>query len=201
MEAIDVYEQLKERHLFLVSQRDDLLAAVESLQATIRELDRVTDSRMHATFTALRKHFRDIFARLFGGGSADLCLTREKDFLEGGIDIMVRLPGKKKQDLALLSGGERALIAIALLFAIMEVKPAPFCVLDEIDAALDEANIDRFIKMLAGFSRHSQLIVISHRQRTMESADVLHGVTMDSTGISRLVSIKLAEELELASSS
>jgi chromosome segregation protein len=145
------------------------------------------------TFTLIRENFQPIFTTLFGGGKADLILTNPEDLLETGIDIVAQPPGKKLQNLSLLSGGEKALTAISLLFAILKVRPVPFCVLDEVEAALDDANVIRFSDYLREFSKNSQFIVITHRKGTMEGADVLYGITMAQTGVSQIVSVRLEE--------
>jgi len=149
--------------------------------------------RFSSTFEAIRGHFAVVFSKLFGGGRADLVMVEPDRVLESGIDIVAQPPGKKLQNLQLLSGGERALTAIALLFAILQVKPVPFCVLDEVEAALDEANVARFAQYLREFSELTQFIVVTHRKGTMEEADVLYGVTMEEGGVSKLVSVRLEE--------
>lgn len=155
--------------------------------------------RFKQTFDAIRKQFGTVFSKLFGGGRADLMLLDPEHMLETGIDIVAQPPGKKLQNLQLLSGGERALTAMALLFAILQVKPVPFCVLDEVEAALDEANVVRFAQYLREFSEQTQFIVVTHRKGTMEEADVLYGVTMEEGGVSKLVSVRLEdEEAEIA---
>ncbi|WP_059104648.1 chromosome segregation protein SMC [Shouchella shacheensis] len=195
--AIDEYERVRERHEFLNNQREDLQEARETLYQVIDEMDTEMTKRFSETFVQVRYHFQHVFTALFGGGEADLVLTNEKDSLNTGIDIIARPPGKKRQLLGLLSGGERALTAIALLFAILHVRPVPFCVLDEVEAALDEANVSRFAQYLKDFSERTQFIVITHRKGTMEKADVLYGVTMEESGVSRLVSVRLEETKDL----
>ena len=150
--------------------------------------------RFKTTFDAIRSHFGVVFAKLFGGGRADLILSEPENMLDTGIEIVAQPPGKKLQNLQLLSGGERALTAIALLFSIIRVKPVPFCVLDEVEAALDEANVSRFAEYLREFSEMTQFIVVTHRKGTMEEADVLYGVTMQEGGVSKLVSVRLEDE-------
>ncbi len=142
------------------------------------------------TFEKVRDNFRAMFVEVFGGGKADLILVDENDVLESGIDIVARPPGKQLQSITLLSGGEQTMVAVALLFSIYQVKPSPFCVLDELDAALDEANINRFVKLLQRFISHSQFIIITHNKRTIGMADVLYGVTMQEHGVSKIVSVK-----------
>ncbi|BAQ10486.1 chromosome partition protein smc [Bacillus sp. OxB-1] len=191
--AIPEFEEVTERHRFLSEQRNDLLEAKGTLQEAMSEMDREMKTRFSTTFAAVRQRFRHVFREMFGGGEADLLLTDPDDLLETGVDIMARPPGKKLQNLSLLSGGERALTAIALLFSIIEVRPVPFCILDEVEAALDEANVIRYSKYLKKFSEKTQFIVITHRKGTMEGADVLYGVTMQESGVSRLISVKLSE--------
>lgn len=198
--AIEELARLVERKTFLDEQVADLNEAKESLLSTIFEMDQEMVGRFATTFAQIQTEFTHVFQRLFGGGEAKLILTDEKNLLESGIDIVIQPPGKKLQHLSLLSGGERALTAIALLFAILKVKPIPFCILDEVEAALDEANVTRFAKYLHTFSRDTQFIVISHRKGTMEYADALFGVTMQETGVSRLVSVKLEEAVDVVQS-
>ena len=195
--AIDEYDRVSTRLTFLNSQRDDLLQAKQTLLDVIEEMDEEVSKRFEESFRAIRTHFQKVFAALFGGGRADLVLTDPEDYLESGVDILAQPPGKKLQHLSLLSGGERALTAIALLFAILKVRPVPFCVLDEVEAALDDANVDRYADYLTKFSKETQFIVVTHRKGTMEKADVLYGVTMQESGISKLVSVRLEETAEL----
>ncbi|MGF9856367.1 chromosome segregation protein SMC [Priestia endophytica] len=192
--AIEEYERVSERYTFLSEQKEDLVEAKDTLHQLIEEMDTEMKKRFSETFTSVREHFKEVFTKLFGGGRADLKLTDQEDLLNTGIDIVAQPPGKKLQNLALLSGGERSLTAIALLFAILKVRPVPFCVLDEVEAALDEANVQRFAKFIKTFSEKTQFIVITHRKGTMEEADVLYGVTMQESGVSKLVSVKLEEE-------
>lgn len=192
--AIEEYERVRERYRFLSEQEADLTEAKAALYQVIREMDEEMSRRFRKTFDAVRGHFVSVFAKLFGGGKADLLLIEPDRILDTGIDIIAQPPGKKLQNLQLLSGGERALTAIALLFAILLVKPVPFCVLDEVEAALDEANVSRFAQYLREFSEQTQFIVVTHRKGTMEEADVLYGVTMEEGGVSKLVSVRLDEE-------
>ncbi|WP_391121171.1 chromosome segregation protein SMC [Psychrobacillus sp. L3] len=193
--AIQEFEQVSERHSFLTEQREDLLSAQETLHEVIKEMDEEMIIRFESTFNDIQRHFKVVFRELFGGGQADLILTDPSSLLDTGIDIIAQPPGKKLQNLTLLSGGERALTAIALLFAILHTRPVPFCILDEVEAALDEANVTRYSNYLKKFSHDTQFIVITHRKGTMEGADVLYGITMQESGISKLVSVKLEEEL------
>ena len=159
----------------------------------IRNIELEMSNRFQESFTVIREEFVDVFAKMFGGGRADLRLTEPDNLLETGIEIIAQPPGKKPQNLGLLSGGERALAAIALLFAVLRYKPVPFCVLDEVDAALDEANLSRFTRYLREFSQKTQFIIITHRKRTMEGADVMYGVTMEEAGVSKIVSVRLED--------
>jgi len=196
--AIEEYERVSERYEFLMEQRDDLLEAKNTLFQVIDEMDVEMKRRFQQTFEGVRFHFESVFRELFGGGRADLRLTNPQDLLNTGVEIVAQPPGKKLQNLGLLSGGERALTAIALLFSILKIRPVPFCILDEVEAALDEANVYRFSQYLKRYSKDSQFIVITHRKGTMEEADVLYGVTMQESGVSKLVSVRLEETNELA---
>ena len=191
---IEEYERLRERHHFLVEEEADLEQAQTQLRELIAEMDAEMGKRFMETFTQVKTHFQEVFQALFGGGRADLQLTGSGDPLTDGVDILAEPPGKKLQILSLLSGGERALTALALLFSILKVRPVPFCVLDEVEAALDEVNVTRFAEYLKQFSKETQFIMITHRRGTMESADVLYGVTMQDTGVSKLVSVRVMEE-------
>ncbi|WP_096154666.1 MULTISPECIES: chromosome segregation protein SMC [Bacillus] len=195
--AIDEYERVSERYYFLKEQKEDLLEAKDTLYQVISEMDEEMTKRFEITFTNIRSHFNDVFHSLFGGGRADLVLTNPEDMLNTGVEIVAQPPGKKLQNLGLLSGGERALTAIALLFSILKVRPVPFCILDEVEAALDEANVHRFANYLKHYSKETQFIVITHRKGTMEQCDVLYGVTMQESGVSKLVSVRLEETKEL----
>lgn len=192
--SIEEFDHVSDRHSFLTEQRDDLNEAKDTLRTVIREMDDEMISRFDGTFHTIRTHFQRVFRELFGGGSADLVLTNPADILATGVEIIAQPPGKKLQNLSLLSGGERALTAIALLFAILNTRPVPFCILDEVEAALDESNVVRYSQYLKKFSEDTQFIVITHRKGTMEGADVLYGITMQESGISKLVSVKLQEQ-------
>lgn len=198
--AIDEYERVLERYTFLNEQKNDLIQAKETLYTVIAEMDDEMQKLFDVTFTQIKEEFQVVFKQLFGGGHADLKLTDPNNLLGTGVDIVAQPPGKKLQHLGLLSGGERALTAIALLFSILRVRPVPFCVLDEVESALDEANISRFAKYVRMHSEKTQFIVITHRKGTMEEADVLYGVTMQEAGVSRLVSVRLEETKELIQS-
>jgi chromosome segregation protein len=191
LEAITEYDELEQRHKFLTDQETDLLTAKEQILKAVQEINRTTQKLFAETFEQVKVNFQEMFTELFGGGKASLGLMDENDPLECGIDIMARPPGKQNQNVSLLSGGERTMTAVALLFAIYMVKPSPFCVLDELDAPLDESNINRFIKILKRFVKQSQFVVITHNKRTISVADVLYGVTMEERGISRFVSMRL----------
>lgn len=195
--SIEEYERVFERYTFLNEQKDDLMEAKGTLFQVIDEMDEEMKKRFEITFTNIRSHFHDVFHSLFGGGRADLVLTDPSDLLNTGVDIVAQPPGKKLQNLGLLSGGERALTAIALLFSILKVRPVPFCILDEVEAALDEANVHRFAQYLKHYSKETQFIVITHRKGTMEHCDVLYGVTMQESGVSKLVSVRLEDTREL----
>ncbi|GGG12315.1 chromosome segregation protein SMC [Paenibacillus aceti] len=192
--AIEEYSRVNERYQFLTEQKNDLVEAKTTLYQVIQEMDDEMSKRFKQTFDAIKREFSIVFTKLFGGGRADLQLIDPDHLLETGIDIVAQPPGKKLQNLQLLSGGERALTAMALLFAILQVKPVPFCVLDEVEAALDEANVIRFAQYLREFSEQTQFIVVTHRKGTMEEADVLYGVTMEEGGVSKLVSVKLDDD-------
>ena len=188
--AIEEYEETEQRHQFLSKQHDDLVQAKTQLMEVINRINSQTREMFRATFDQIRANFQTMFTEVFGGGKADLILLDENDVLESGIDIVARPPGKQLQTISLLSGGEQTMTAVSLLFSIYQVKPSPFCVLDELDAPLDESNINRFIRVLQRFLAHSQFIIITHNKRTIGMADVLYGVTMQEQGVSRIVSVK-----------
>ena len=198
--AIEEYDRVNERYAFLTEQRNDLVEAKNTLFAVIAEMDDEMEKRFDATFSKIKEEFELVFKQLFGGGHAELKLTDPNHLLETGVEIIAQPPGKKLQHLGLLSGGERALTAIALLFSILRVRPVPFCILDEVEAALDEANVTRFARYVKLYSEKTQFIVITHRKGTMEEADVLYGVTMQESGVSRLVSVRLEDTKELINS-
>lgn len=191
--AIDEFQRIQTRYNFLTQQQTDLLTAKETLNVTMSEMDEEVSRRFYATFMQIKDQFEKIFPKMFGGGQAALVLTDPEDLLNTGVDIVAQPPGKKLQNLMLLSGGERALTAITLLFAIIETRPVPFCILDEVEAALDEANVLRFGSYMQAFQKEMQFIVITHRKGTMEAANVLYGVTMQESGVSKLVSVRLEE--------
>jgi len=192
--AIEDYKEVSERYEFMKTQHDDLVAAEGTLLKIIDELDTGMRKQFEEKFREIRQEFDKVFKELFGGGRGTLELVEDEDILEAGIQIISQPPGKKLQNMMQLSGGEKALTAIALLFAIQNLKPSPFCLLDEIEAALDDSNVDRFAKYLHKLTKYTQFIVITHRRGTMLSADRLYGITMQEKGVSTLVSVNLIEE-------
>ncbi len=192
-EAIAEFDILKERHGFLSQQITDLLEAKEALLKVIAQVNKESRKRFREAFDQINQHFKELFKILFGGGHAELHLLNENDVLESGIEVVVSPPGKKMQSITLMSGGERAMTGIALLFAMFRVNPSPFCVLDEIDAPLDESNVDRFIDIMNSFKEKTQFIVITHNKKTMAKADVIYGVTMQKPGVSKSIAIKMVD--------
>jgi chromosome segregation protein len=190
--AIGEYEELTTRFQFMSQQKEDLEKSIADLQQTIVKLNRICRLRFKESFEAINEKFEAIFPRLFRGGKAKLLLTDENDFLETGVDIIVQPPGKKLQSITLLSGGEKALTAVSLLFAIFLTKPSPFCFLDEVDAPLDDANIDRFNEIIKEMSEHSQFVLVTHNKKTMQAAEVLYGITMAEPGVSKVVSVRMS---------
>lgn len=194
--AVEEYEETKTRYDFLSNQLADLDTAKEQLQAVIAEMDKAMSTQLYDVLDVVGKQFQHVFSQLFGGGTAQIVLTNPENILTGGIDFYIQPPGKKRQQLTLLSGGERALTVIALLFSFLDYRPAPFCVLDEVDAALDEANVERFSSYLNRVNKETQFIVVSHRKKTMEAAEVLQGVTMVERGVSRLLTVSFEDVKE-----
>ena len=192
--ALSEFNALTQRHEFLLTQEQDLVESLESLKKTIRKIDKKSKERFTVTFDAINTQFAYVFSRLVPNGKARLILTDEGDPLESGVEVMAQPPGKKLSSITLLSGGEKALAAIALIFAIFLVNPSPFCFLDEVDAPLDDINIERFIELLKEISQTSQIILITHNKKTMELADSLYGVTMEESGISKMISVKLTQK-------
>ena len=192
--AIEEYEETEQRFKFLTEQNDDLVKSKDELHQVLNRINTETREMFLQTFAQIRENFRHMFQELFGGGNADLRISDEDEVLESGIDIVARPPGKRLQSLSLLSGGEQTMTAVSLLFSIYQVKPSPFCVLDELDAPLDESNINRFLKVLQRFLEFSQFIIITHNNRTISTADVLYGVTMQERGVSQMVSVKFHKE-------
>lgn len=193
VDSIEEYKNLKDRYDFMSEQRLDLENTMSKLRKVISDMTQIMKEQFKEKFKVINKNFGEVFAELFGGGKAELTLEDEENILECGIDITVQPPGKKLQNMMLLSGGEKAFTAIALLFAILKINPAPFCVLDEIEAALDDVNVFRYADYLKKFTDHTQFLVITHRKGTMEVADTVYGVTMEESGISKLLSMKLKQ--------
>jgi chromosome segregation protein len=189
--SLEEHRELTERFSFLASQKEDLEKSLEDLAKAIQRINRTTRERFSKAFEEINTKFGEVFPRLFQGGRAALRLVDEENLLESGIGIFVQPPGKKSLPLGSLSGGEKALTAISLIFSIFLVKPSPFCLLDEVDAPLDDANVDRFNALVREMSQRYQYILVTHNKRTMELADVLYGITMEKHGISRTVSVKL----------
>jgi chromosome segregation protein len=192
--AIEEYEENAERYEYLTSQRKDLEEALTKLERAIRQMNKESRALFREAFAGINERFKRIFPMLFRGGKAELKLVDPRDLLETGVEIIAQPPGKRLGSLELMSGGEKALTAVALIFAIFQYKPSPFCLLDEVDAPLDEANIGRFAEVILQMTGRSQFIIITHSKRTMEYADVLYGVTMEQPGISKLVSVELRGE-------
>ena len=192
--AIEDYKNIMERYTFLKTQHDDLVEAEKTLENIIEELDTAMRKQFREKFAEINSEFDKVFKELFGGGKGTLELMEDEDILEAGIRIIAQPPGKKLQNMMQLSGGEKALAAISLLFAIQNLKPSPFCLLDEIEAALDDNNVTRFAKYLHKLTKHTQFIVITHRRGTMEKADRLYGITMQEKGVSTLVSVNLIDK-------
>jgi chromosome segregation protein len=188
--ALEEHRESSERLTFLTTQRDDLLRSIAELQDSIRKINATSSERFRHAFASINENFKAMFSRLFQGGTAEMRLLDDNDLLESGVEIVAQPPGKRNQSILLLSGGEKALTAIALLMAIFRYKPSPFCILDEVDAPLDEANIDRFTKLLRDMTEDTQFIAITHNKRTMETADVMYGVTMEEPGCSKIVSVR-----------
>ena len=193
LKAIEAYEEHKKRQDFLVSQRTDLEKSMQATYQVIQKINQTSKDVFLETFEKVQANFQEVFAQLFGGGETELLLTDPSEVLDSGIDIIARPPGKRPQSITQLSGGERSLVAIGLLFAVFKIKPSPFCVLDEVDAALDEANVLRFTNLIRAYSENTQFVIITHNRRTMEIADAVYGVTMEQAGISKIVSAKFAE--------
>ena len=194
--SIREYEQVSERYGFLTEQRADIVEAMDELRAIINDMERTIKTRFKENFDQVVVNFEDIFKELFGGGHAELRLDNEDNPLEAGIEIIAQPPGKKLQNINLMSGGEKTMTAIALMFAVLKTKPTPFCILDEVEAALDDANIDRFAAYLKKFNE-IQFAIVTHQKATMEHADVLYGVTMPEQGISKVISLRLGDKIDL----
>ena len=194
--AIDEYARVKERYDFLTAQRDDAVAAMDELRSVIKEMDTIIRRRFKESFDAIVINFEQIFTELFKGGHAALTMTDPDHPLETAIEIEAQPPGKKLQNISLLSGGERTLTAMSRMFAVLRYKPTPFCILDEVEAALDEANIDAFAKYVRKFE-NTQFALVTHQKLTMEYADALYGVTMPEQGISKVLSLRLGDDFEV----
>src|SRR2546423_769906 len=190
MMALEEYQEIAQRHAFLEAQRKDLLDSIENTQASIKELDQVSRQKFEEAFGKINENFQATFRKLFGGGQAFMRLTDLENSTESGIDVIASPPGKKLQNVLLLSGGEKALTALALLVGIFQYQPSPFCILDEVDAPLDEANIARFTELVKEMSVKTQFVLITHSKKTMSIAPVLYGVTMQEPGVSKLVSVR-----------
>ncbi|MGH9790853.1 MAG: chromosome segregation protein SMC, partial [Candidatus Acidiferrales bacterium] len=193
MMALEEFKESEQRFIFLTRERDDLVKSIDDTLATIKELDEVSRKKFAEAFEVINRHFSQAFVTLFGGGSAEMRFGEPDSSGEQGIDIIAQPPGKRLQNVMLLSGGEKALTAVSLLIAIFRYTPSPFCILDEVDAPLDETNVGRFNRMLADMSAQTQFIIITHNRRTMEMAPVLYGVTMQEPGVSKLVSVRWDE--------
>jgi chromosome segregation protein len=193
IDAIDEQKNLEERHDFLSTQVEDLTKSKAQLQQLIARLNKISREKFIETFEQIRTNFQQIFRKLFGGGKADIVLEESDDVLEAGIEVIARPPGKETRSISLLSGGEKSMTALALLFAVFRTKPSPFCFLDEVDAALDEANNERFDLLLKEFQKDTQFIVITHAKRTMSIADVLLGITMQAQGVSKKIAVRFDE--------
>jgi chromosome segregation protein len=197
MMALEEYKEAAERHAFLETQRKDLIDSIDNTQNSIREIEVVLRSKFEEAFSAINENFSATFSHLFGGGQAFMKLTDQENSDESGVDIIASPPGKKLQNILLLSGGEKALTALSLLMAIFKYQPSPFCVLDEVDAALDESNVGRLANMLDKMSEHTHFIVITHSKRMMQTADAIFGVTMQEPGVSKIVSVRLRHDPSL----
>ena len=196
--AIEDSRLMDERYQLYVKEMDDLTKAEQDIVVIIKDLSQQMTEKFEVAFNKINSNFTMIFRQLFGGGNARLVLSEGEDILNAGVEIIAEPPGKKLQNLTLLSGGEKALTAIAILFAILKLRPMPFCLLDEIEAALDDANVERFAKYLHNFAESTQFIVITHRKPTMELADSLYGVTMEEEGVSKIVSVKLSDAIKVS---
>jgi chromosome segregation protein len=200
MMALEEYNETAQRHAFLEGQRNDLLESIENTQNTIREIDTFSRQKFQEAFDRINENFQFAFRKLFGGGQAFMRLTDEENTAESGIDVVASPPGKKLQNVLLLSGGEKALTALSLLVGIFQYQPAPFCILDEVDAPLDEANIGRFTELVREMSVQTQFVLITHNKKTMSIAPVMYGVTMQEPGVSKLVSVRFGEAQAAAAS-
>jgi chromosome segregation protein len=198
MMALDEYKETAERHSFLETQRKDLMESIENTQQTIKEIDQISREKFDEAFARINENFGHVFTKLFHGGQAFLRLTDVENQAESGLEIVASPPGKKLQNVLLLSGGEKALTAISLLVGIFQFQPSPFCVLDEVDAALDETNVGRLADLLRTLSKETQFLLVTHSKRMMHAADMIYGVTMQEPGVSKVVSVKLGHEQQRA---
>jgi chromosome segregation protein len=198
MMALEEYQEAAQRHGFLETQRKDLMDSIENTQNAIREIDTISRQKFQEAFAAININFQAAFRKLFGGGNGFMRLTDEENAADSGIDVVASPPGKKLQNVLLLSGGEKALTALALLVGIFQYQPSPFCILDEVDAPLDESNIGRFTDMVREMSNTTQFILITHSKKTMSIAPVMYGVTMQEPGVSKLVSVRFHEIAQAA---
>jgi chromosome segregation protein len=189
--ALEEYKETAERHTVLETQRRDLVESIENTHSSIREIDQITQQKFEEAFARINENFSVTFAKLFGGGQAFMRLTDETNSAESGIELVASPPGKRPQNVLLLSGGEKSLTAVSLLLGIFQYQPAPFCVLDEVDAPLDETNVGRLADMLKEMSAQTQFVMITHSKRTMTAADMIYGVTMQEPGVSKIVSVRL----------
>jgi chromosome segregation protein len=194
MMALEEYKETAQRYEFLETQRKDLLESIENTQNVIKEIDEISKQKFDEAFHKINENFQRTFTKLFAGGQGFMRLTDDENSAESGIDIVASPPGKKLQNVLLLSGGEKALTALSLLVGIFQYQPSPFCILDEVDAPLDEANVGRFADLIKEMSAHTQFILITHSKRTMQASPVLYGVTMQEPGVSKVVSVRFGEE-------
>src|SRR5438874_10346769 len=194
MMALEEYKEIAQRHEFLETQRKDLFESIENTQNTIKEIDAFSKEKFDEAFAKINENFQITFRKLFGGGQGFMRLTDVENSSESGIDIVASPPGKKLQNVLLLSGGEKALTALALLVGIFQYQPSPFCILDEVDAPLDEANVARFTEMVRELAAQTQFVIITHNKRTMSASPVMYGVTMQEPGVSKIVSVRFGEQ-------
>lgn len=190
MLALEELGEAEERLLFLTTQRQDIIDSIATTEEALREIKQRSREKFRSAFDAINANFVEFFQELFGGGRGEMTLLESEDILEAGIEVVAQPPGKRLQNILLLSGGEKAMTAIALVMAIFKYRPSPFCLLDEVDAPLDDANVGRFVNKIAEMSEKTQFIVITHNKRTMEAARALYGVTMQEAGVSKVVSVK-----------
>ncbi|MFZ0923002.1 MAG: hypothetical protein WA020_08055, partial [Candidatus Acidiferrales bacterium] len=200
MMALEEFQECDQRNTFLARERDDLVQSIQNTQQAINELDAVSRQKFEEAFAVINRNFSEAFRTLFGGGTGEMRLTEPDSSGDCGIDVAAQPPGKRLQNILLLSGGEKALTALALLIAVFRFQPSPFCILDEVDAPLDEANVGRFNRMLTEMGEQTQFIIVTHNRKTMEMGTVLYGVTMQEPGVSKLVSVRWDESAERAQS-